>query len=438
MTMIVELPGLQDRLNQLYREERFEELLIGLEQVFLTLLHMPDLKGRALFEPISDRYLRLFAEQHFGQARRQARSNVILHLATEVYELGGHTRIFEDIVAALPEYQHTLILTDTLNNYASGRLQLGFLAQRFEALGARVIILKSPGRLDRLHELDRMIERIAPHTIFINAHHFDTVTYGVVGKSTAPRVHLLHHCDYEPALGSTRDDYEHCDVTYKCHNHCKEHGFTQPRMLPLSSKDLGVADIDWTAPLTGLTSGTHIKYLGRSVFTYAELLVALFRAGVATMYHVGALPQQMIDEIVGTLQASGEDPSKFQCLGTVPSLAQTMLEIRPHFYMPSHPRGGLKAAIEAGSVGLPIIQAQTAGEESLFSLPHEVGTIASFASLEEVEPILRLVSSEGAAWGQANRLHYTNEFSPTIFRERLLALVQPIADAASPLYASGG
>lgn len=424
MTMVVETKaGFQDHLLSLYRDRRFEEFLGTIHSLFDHMLNVVEFKGKVLFEPVADACLRMFAEQQFGRPRRASNSNTILHVATEVYESGGHTRLFEDVVAALPEYQHTLVLTDAMDNYATGQLSLGFLQERFDALGVRVLRLRSPGRLDRLHELDRVIERVAPGTIVINAHHFDTVTYGTICGASAPRVLFLHHCDYEPSLGATRDDFAHVDVTIKCHDQCKLHGFATPSLLPMTVEDPGIVDIDWSQPLTGLTCGTNIKFEGRLVFSYAELLLALFTSGTAVMHHVGGLAPPQLSEIATVLQNGGVDVERFKYHGTVPSLSAAIQTVRPHYYMNSHPNGGFKAAIEAIACGLPVIQSNVRDEDSLFGLSHKFADVVSFRTLAEVAGVLTQVSQNGRDWARRNRRHYEKTFEPSLFRTHLLSLV---------------
>lgn len=421
--MIVNIPELGPALEALYLAGDFEQLLRNITQLNLHLLQRPELRARALFEPVSDRILQRFSLAHFGRPR-SPKAKTILHIATEVYDVGGHTRVLEDIVSALPEFQHTLILTDMRHHYSTGALSLGILAERFEKLGIRVLFLKRQGSMDRLLELDQMIEIISPSTIFLNAHHFDTVTYGVANHTTAPRVLFLHHADFQPSLGATRPDYVHVDLTVNCHDHCCAMLGEKPTMLFMTVKDFGIRQADFTQPLTGVSAGAAYKYAGRAGFTYGELIAELVASGVSTMHHIGDVTTEQVVEWRAQLVKRGQREDSIVFHGNVPSLALALQNISPHFYLNSHPVGGMKALIEAMSVGLPFVHVHTPEKLPLFRWPDTAyGKAIIIKSLKDALTTVRQLRERGEAQGQHNRELYESQFAPAVFQRQLRSLV---------------
>lgn len=423
--MLLQIPEIEAALAKLYADGAYDEMLTCAEQVFLYLLTRKDIESRALFEHGADRILQEFSSKNFGRGLAKPRQGVVLHVATEVYAVGGHTRVFEDLVASLPECEHTLILTDSLGHYERGQMSLGVLEKRFADMGVRVRFLRRPGKLERLHELDQLIDIISPETIFINAHHFDVIAYGAIAGSRAPRVHFLHHCDYQPTLGATRTDYNHIDLTPNCHDYCKEFSGTDPQMLSMTVADPGVLPPASGSELIGVTSGSNNKYVGRVGFTYGELLVSLFNAGVTTMHHLGGLHEQVAQQLQAEIAAGGQDPRKLVFHGNVASLSVSMAAIQPTFYLNSHPTGGFKALIEVMALGLPFVHAFPPEKLPLYRWPEICGKAAIISSLDQAQSVVDTIAQNGRAWGEFNRQQYEAVFTPQLFKTNVRALAYP-------------
>jgi hypothetical protein len=421
--MIVDIGGVEAQLSQLASQGAWEQLLHTTLILGNQFMHNPALKGMALYEPKSDGYLRLLGSMLIKPRPVGVNKKAVVHVATEVYPIGGHTRVLEDIVSALPDMRHTLILTDITRRYEKGTLALANLAERFEKIGLNVLYLRQPTWLGRTRELVSLIEAIAPQAIFLNAHHYDCVAYAGISGESAPRVNFLHHADHQPSFGATRTDYEHIDLTPPCHKVCSQVPALRAKMLHMTVADRGVAQIDWTRPLTGATCGNHVKYQGCVGFSYAELLAELFHNRVERIYHIGALPADQLAEIQGKLVQLGADPSRLEHVGETPSLAQKLIELAPQFYLSSHPVGGGKAVLEAMSVGLPLVLPNTAEQSPLLSgMDVEEGLVVS--RLGDVAPAIATIIDNGPAIAKACRDRYVAFHSPQSFQHALREAVE--------------
>src|SRR5262249_43396889 len=81
-----------------------ERFLFHLSELVSRLLLFEPLKGRALYVPELDELVRKASLIVVPDANPPTNSKLLVHVATEVYPTGGHSRVIEDIAAALPEY----------------------------------------------------------------------------------------------------------------------------------------------------------------------------------------------------------------------------------------------------------------------------------------------------------------------------------------------
>lgn len=376
--------------------------------------------GRALFIPELDELAReaslIIAPSH----NRTTDSKLIVHVASVVHPIGGHTRVIEDIAAALPEYRHVLIITDM------GRLapmELAPLMPRFEELHLKVHLLKAPNWSEKARELSSLIAALGPQVVLLLAHYADSVAFVGVAGHAAPRVVFLHHCDHMPALGASRTDYTHIDLTPACHRFCAVRPKLQASLLNLTVKDSGTVRLVERHPIVGVTCGREAKYQGTSEFSYGQLLAALFGGGVGQILHIGDMPGWQRDEICADIAANGQDANRVTFLPNAPSLSAKLIEISPDFYLVSHPVAGGKATLEAMSVGLPILFARPASASSLLNVDMTFGTSVPVSTLKDVRTAVRRLEGERRALAKRSREVYEKHYSPGAFREGLLSAI---------------
>ncbi len=410
-----------DKLEAIYRSGNITLFLSVTANLFLKLAEHRGVHGKAYFEKGSDRRMQELAEwitkPHVGPTQ----TNTIVHVATEVYTLGGHTRIIEDIARAMPDRRHILIMTDMLGSFAEGRMQLGALEERFNSLNIEVMWLPKGEILSRAIMLSTMIANIAPGVVFVNLHPYDTIGYAGISGKSAPRVLFLHHADHYPALGSMRHDYEHIDLTNVCHSICRSSELENPKLLPMTVSDHGVADVNWDGPLVAAVSGTHIKFFGDTGGRYSQLAAALLSSGVQTIHHIGSVIPELENEIRQELRQANIEQNRYVFHGGVPNLAAKLKEIAPNFVLNSHPQGGGKAIIESISLGLPVMYYSPPEKLAIFG-GGEIGACAVFSRLEDAGNAVRTIQEKGQETGRANRALYEKNHSPEVFRKFLLDL----------------
>lgn len=411
-------------LSQMLDRGELEQVLAHARSISHELSIHPGLNGVGLFIPQLDELMLRASKGLVQLPSGPAHKDSMVHVATEVYETGGHTRVIEDIVRAFPQCRHTLILTDVADNYLGNRLHLGFLKERYEALGLEVVYLKKSSLTARAQECATLLREFAPQAIFLFAHHFDTVANAAISGQSAPRVLYVHHCDHNPGLGATRSDYIHLDVSPPAHELCKSIPALSPIFLGLSIADSGrVAAAADRAGLVGVTCATAYKYTGRCEFSYAEFLAAMFAEGVEKLFHIGEVPQAQQDQIRAEIRALRQDERRIEFVGNVPSLAQSLKQIAPDFFLCSYPVGGGKAMIEAMSVGLPTISPRAPTTLPLICADLSMGVSLTIEKLEEVPAAFKKLRAEKQELGERNREMFDRHYSMTAFHRKLSELI---------------
>nr|QQZ51403.1 hypothetical protein JKL49_10490 [Phenylobacterium glaciei] len=143
-------------------------------------------------------------------------------IATQLYGVGGHSKVVADITRLIGAEKVSLILTDLYGNIAYRRLIGEDMAARGYHCRA-LLALKAPSVLDRTIELYRLLCAIKPTRIFLLHHHMDVCAVA----ATYPFRHVtefVHHADHLPSLGATVRYSAHVDLTYTCHLACREAG----------------------------------------------------------------------------------------------------------------------------------------------------------------------------------------------------------------------
>lgn len=414
-------------LTRLLDRGNMEVFLKRLAELTYKLLFGP-LWGRALFVPELDELVRRASLIITPKPNPRTNSNLLVHIATEVYPTGGHTRVMEDIVASLPEYRHVLILTGMREVHPN----LVSLKPRFDELSLDIRLLRTSGWTNRASELSSLITELCPQAILLFAHQEDSIANAGVAGHSAPRILFLHHADHQPSLGAFRADYAHVDLTPGCHNICASRSHLRASLLNLTVKDMGAVELPRRHPMIGATCGSPHKYLGSSEFSYAQLLAALFAAGVGQILHIGDMPEEEKNQIRSEITANGQDASRVVFLPNTPSLAAKLLEISPDFYLVSHPIVGGKATVEALSVGLPILHARPASALPLLAVDMTFGISVMVSNLEQISAAVHRLETEKSTLAKRSREVYEKHYPPASFREALLSALNasPLACAA--------
>ncbi|WP_130470757.1 hypothetical protein [Candidatus Magnetaquicoccus inordinatus] len=407
--------------NELLKAGKIEELLAHMWKVALHCsIYSPQYRGSYLYLREMDLFLHAV-----GQLLSRALPNtqitdpgdLFLYAATAIYEVGGHTRVLEDVVKSFPEYQHVLLLTDM-------KTIPDLLVERFRELNITVIIVEGGSYINKIVQLKNLIAKYQPKCLFNFAHPYDVIVNSALTGYQVP-VLFDHFANNLPCLGATRADFLHIDHSETCFHYCQKNSGVTPHWIRLTAEDHGAALLPAAAEaLTCVTcAGDPSKYVGVVEFSYPQLLAALFKAGVSLCYHVGPLPEHVRDSFKNKIAALGEDPDKFQAVGPVASLNELLHRLKPDFYFDSHPVTGGKTIIEALSAGIPILLPRPRTGSQFLNRDLTFGAAITIHDLQDIDAALSRFRKEKDILARASRQIYERYYSLQMLRNEYLSIL---------------
>jgi hypothetical protein len=348
---------------------------------------------------------------------------VPLIIATELYDLGGHSRVLEEVSHELK--QPVLVLTDLFRTYHRDPKLLDTLRQRFAH--TQLIVLPDAPLWDKCRMLRELVLRLAPRSTLFFGHHQDPIPFvGTLAAPGANRV-FFHHGDHNPGLGNTIPGLRHVDFTTSLHETCTRHLESAPQRLPLFVADQGRKTF---APVLGrtfsvVTSGHPAKFVRSGPWALQGIVATALAAIDGSFFHIGPLADDWAGEIRAHLAANGVAPERFVTLGLVPSVWQALKTLDAAVYIGSAPVSGGRAGVEAQGCGYPVLcfkgfeSGSLLADYSSYADPGGLG----WADLGELTERLATVGARHAGFSTAARRFYEAEFGQARLRRVLRSLL---------------
>lgn len=387
--------------------------------------HLPELSRRA------ERVVAAATQAH-GEASAFSPPRGTLLVATELYALGGHSRVLEDVSHEVPH--PVLVLTDLFDTYARSAADLQALQQRFAH--CRVVALPEGSCWNKSLMLGRLTQAMRPETIAYFGHHQDPIPFAGTLAFGESRKLLFHHGDHNPSLGCTIDGVIHVDLTDGVHALCTRHlpksggrdaAPNEPALLQMHVPDLGLKTFHAkkSAVASAVTSGHPAKFALQGPLALQHIVQATLAALGGQHFHIGPLPDDWAAEIRAHLAAQGLDPARFVTLGLVPSLWQTLKGLDAMFYIGSAPLGGGRAAAEAQGCGYPVAYFASPEPDAMVdNAALYASRTLKWSSPQELAQVLHDALPRHAALSQAARALYTVRYSRKPFRKALQQLLR--------------
>lgn len=384
---------------------------------------LPEAAHKALYYPELDRRVGLLADrlERSGKvAKKPGRPRGQLLIATELYPLGGHSRVVEDVSREL--VKPALVLTDLFGTYQNDPQQLDWIGERY---GHTELVVLPPGSAwEKSAMLRRYVAALNPETIVHFGHHQDPIPFVGTLRSGAPRQLFVHHGDHNPSLGNTLRGLRHVDLSDGVRDVCAAHLGRRPDVLPLYVEDLGVKAGATASGDSVASSGHPAKYARTGPVSLAAIVRATLGTVTGCHHHIGPLDADWVAEIRAELQAHGIAPDRFVHHGWVPSVWQRLKEIDAALYVASAPLGGGRVAIEAQGCGYPVLYFENAAHTSLpANHPLYASRCLKWTSAAELQTVIGAALADRQALGAAARAHYDAHYSRTPFRAALKRIV---------------
>jgi hypothetical protein len=392
----------------------------------------PEFERAALYYPQLDRHLEqlahlLHTEMQAAGKLRQASGNRrgALIIATELYELGGHSRVVEDISR---EFDRAfVVLTDLFDTYERQPEMVDLLTERFKH--CTLVVVPAGSSWAKAENLRRLADAMEPSDIFYLGHHQDPIPFVATLSIPQTRKLLIHHGDHNPSLGCTLADVVHVDVSEGVREVCAAHLSQPTHLLPLYVSDLGVKIFPalQARAFSVVTSGHPAKFSRGGPLALQSLVQASLSTVQGVHHHIGPIDDAWVSEIRAHLRAHGIDPTRFVHHGLVPSLWTTLKGLDAAVYIGSAPIGGGRAAIEAQGCGYPVMYfggseaAGTAGNERLYA-----NRELKWSNTSELAQRLDLIGPAHGAQSSRARQLYLDQHSRAPFQSAITRLLAPL------------
>lgn len=411
--MFARIPHIESEVDQHIAAQRYNEALANI-MVGVHGHHKQEAFARStLYYPQFDAQMQTLSEALYVDPATPpvpAVSDSTLLIASEIYQVGGHSRVIADLVREVP--QPTLVLTDMYWRFRNTPDHLNWILDAYAWMP--VIVLPQRTLWAKCQGLRQLTERLRPKNIFYFNHHEDPIPF--VGTLAYPpaRKTLFHHCDHNPSLGNTCAGVAHVDFIEEMAQACAHHLHRPADVLPLFVPDRGPKTFAPTAgrPCSAVTCGTHVKYARSGPLALQDIVATVLATLDGQFFHIGALDAQWVADIRAHLSSRGLAPERFVPLGDVASLWDTLQQLDAQVYITSAPIGGGRVAIEAQGCGYPLLfyrthdQGPAAGSDSLYA-----NKALEWRTVQDLPPLLNQVRAQHATLSQQARDYYLAHFS---------------------------
>jgi thioredoxin-like negative regulator of GroEL len=295
---------------------------------------------------------RVLRERRPGAPR--PRRPVTVHIATQLYAVGGHTRMLRAFIDADPGREQVVLLTDLAHDVRGRDTVASVFGER------RVEWGPAGDQLHKLHWLMDRLEELAPERVILFQHHHDAVAVAACQPELAPDLYYYHHADYAFSFGVHHPRATHIDGSLMDFHGCRHNlGMPNNILVHFAAEDRprNLAPLrEGPRRLVTCTSATHTK-LVRAGYRYAyfDLFPWLFEQAVDRHVHIGHLPEAMLNEIYRRLDAAGIARARFDYRGSVQSYWHTLVEAGVDVCIGSFPLGGGLTVTEAMGSGTPYV-----------------------------------------------------------------------------------
>ena len=358
-----------------------------------------------------ERVLEQIGRDHLPPIERRPRAATVqrvLHVATETYKVGGHSRVIWRWIARDPGRRHDLVLTTQRAAMPDG------LAAVVRASGGAVTSLPAtaPG-LERAAAVRRLAHEA--DVVVLHVHPHDPIPAVALADPDRPPVVLFNHGDHLFWMGASVVDVLHnirpgsIPVATEGRGIAAERSVLLP--FPVSGPDGNGRDLD--APVTAQERTAARRKLLRELGWPADT-VLIATVGAAFKYDgpEGGTLLDLVEPVLGDhprarllavgpaddgawSRARRATGGRVVAVGARSGVRDILTAA--DLYVESRPFGGTSAAAEAASHGLPVVSfAATELEAQLLTTPAEYGATTIVGAEEHRETLGRLIEDAGA------------------------------------------
>lgn len=352
------LRELQERVTGLCAQSLFGDALVEIANYSGSVITDPSTIGKIFSSNSLDELCRDIGVQYKNSLISAPKSEVsgTIILATQLVKAGGHVEVIKDLLRLkVLKEPVSIVLT-------------GFLAQtdekiisEFEATyGVDVVALKAVNNNELFTEINNALSNLAAENLLLISYNHDSLAIGAAHAGIFKNILFIHHGDHHLCLGAASKEFIHIDLHNSGFHICRKLIGHNNKYWPLTINSHSIIQNPNTFNLDGgintCTSGRYEKFENNNyLYGYINLIPKIIESTGGTHFHIGHLPEIILNEIHQELQKCGLDISRFKYIEYVPSLTQTLVSLRIDLYISSFPLGGGKASLEAMAAGIPLL-----------------------------------------------------------------------------------
>lgn len=284
----------------------------------------------------------------------QKSRTVFVYIVTKLQSSGGHTRVLEDFIKAMPLSQHVILSTELHGRSDTDYLQKTFTQQ------SNVTFEQAPKHnyQQRLTWLQHRLLAIQPKRVYLFNHHQDSVAIAAIQPEMKLTTSFYHHGDHHLCLGVYLPDIEHIDPHPMGYHNCRDVLRIENTYIPLVVEDKGARPIDRSFMeqkiLTTCTAARSNKIEIPYFVSYIDILPQLLSATGGRHVHIGRLTPWALFKIKQGLKRHDIPSERFIYIPWVSSVWQSLHEHKVDLYVASFPYGGGLTLLEAMGAGIPV------------------------------------------------------------------------------------
>lgn len=361
-------------------------------------------------------------------AKSVVATDLIVYVATQLYNSGGHTAVIEDFIRYQPNKKHIILLTDIFD--ATDRAAV---SKRFAELPVEIQYApKQKSLAFKVNWLQKTLLQLQPSKTFLFNHYQDAVPIAALQPNLVPQLYFFHHADHQLCLGVHLEHTIHIDAQSFGFQQCRDKFKLKNNIYwPLVARDQGAREntriFMRDGTLITCSSGSSIKFAGPYAYEYFELLPEILATTQGKHVHIGPMTAAALKALNKNLDKKGISRDRLIWLPWVKSLWQTVLQQNVDVYLNSFPISGGKATVEMQGAGMPIIMHENYRSNYLGQVYIAYPQVFYWKKPEELFVILRQLTPDMLQQhSQYARQHYERYHHPDLLKAEL---AQPAIDS---------
>ena len=352
------LRELQECVKGLCAQSLFGDALVEIANFSGSVITDPITIGKIFSSNSLDELCRDVGVQYKNSLIATPKSKVsgTIVLATQLVQAGGHVEVIKDLLRLkVLKEPVSIVLT-------------GFLAQSDETIisefkasyGVDVIALKAENNNELFAEINNALSNLAAENLLLISYNHDSFAIAAAYSGMFESILFIHHGDHHLCLGAASRDFIHIDLHNSGFNICRKLVGHNNKYWPLTINSHAIIEnpnnFDLKGGINTCTSGRYEKFENINyAYSYIDLIPKIIESTGGTHFHIGYLPDMILEDVFRQIRKQGMDISRFRHIEHVQSLIQTLVSLRIDLYISSFPLGGGKASLEAMAAGIPLL-----------------------------------------------------------------------------------